>query len=90
MQVDINDVFIDVDQCEVTQHQGKQLIKLDFQVTHEDYHDITVLFYENDFRVKIPSEGIDQHATIHRYYTSFTNLYVEGNVGDFHVELIET
>ncbi|MDQ0160883.1 DUF3219 family protein [Alkalibacillus salilacus] len=90
MQVYINDMLINVDQYELTEHKDKQLIKLDFQVTHEDYHDITVLFYENDFRVKIPSERIDQHVTIHRYYTSFTNLYVEGNVGDFHVELIET
>ncbi|OES46404.1 DUF3219 family protein [Domibacillus iocasae] len=63
-------------------------IKLQFKVTNEAYHDITTLLYEMDFQVKVPEKNLDFPATIHAYSTSVTNLYEEGAVGDFSLELI--
>lgn len=71
------------------EYRGRRLIGFDFQVTHSSYHDVTVLLYENDFQVEIPSLKANFQAVIHNYFTSFTNLYEEGAVGDFHLELIE-
>ncbi|GAA0453810.1 DUF3219 family protein [Alkalibacillus silvisoli] len=67
----------------------KKLIKFDFKVKHEDYHDITTLLYKNDFQVSVPDQSINMNATIYNYSTSLTNLYKEGAIGDFHLELID-
>lgn len=53
------------------------------------YHDVTTLLYRNDFVVNIPSEELEFQAEIYTFWTSFTNLYEQGAVGDFHLELIE-
>ncbi|QKY71772.1 DUF3219 family protein [Lentibacillus sp. CBA3610] len=70
---------------------GKELTKVsfDFKVTHEDYHDVTVLLYENDFVVKVPGKNLEFPAAISSYSTSITNLYEPGTVGDFKLELTE-
>jgi Protein of unknown function (DUF3219) len=64
-------------------------IALDFKVSSRDYHDITTLLYENWFVVKVPSENLEFTASIHTYSTSLTNLYEEGAVGGFQLELVE-
>lgn len=64
-------------------------ISFDFIVTHEDYHNVTTLLYENDFIVKVPEENLEFPATITNYSTSITNLYEEGAEGEFKLELIE-
>lgn len=64
-------------------------ISFDFIVTHEDYHNVTTLLYENDFIVKVPEENLEFPATISNYSTSITNLYEEGAEGEFKLELIE-
>lgn len=64
-------------------------LSFDFTVTNETSHDVTTLLYENDFVVQIPGRQLEFSATIHRYYTSITNLYEAGAVGEFHLELIE-
>lgn len=64
-------------------------ISFDFIVTHEDYHNVTTLLYENDFIVKVPEEKLEFPATITNYSTSITNLYEEGAEGEFKLELIE-
>ncbi|MRG86118.1 DUF3219 family protein [Salinibacillus xinjiangensis] len=71
--------------------KGKSLhmVKFRFKVMSEEYHEITTLLYTNDFRVSIPEENIAFQGTIHNYSTSITNLYEEGAVGDFYLELIE-
>lgn len=73
------------------QDSGKELMKVsvDFKVSNEDYHRITTLLYEMTFKVKIIDHEIEFNGTISNYSTSFTNLYKEGAVGDFHLELIE-
>ncbi|WP_238389636.1 DUF3219 family protein [Virgibacillus sp. MSP4-1] len=69
----------------------KQLRKviIDFKVTSDDYHQVTTKLYENDFTVKIPEENLQLQASISKYSTSINNLYHEGEVGDYHLELIE-
>lgn len=64
-------------------------ISFDFIVTHENYHNVTTLLYENDFIVKVPEENLKFPATITNYSTSITNLYEEGAEGEFKLELIE-
>ncbi len=70
---------------------SKRLFKInfDFHVTSDEYHDITVLLYENDFAVKVPEKNLSFKATIMNYSTSITDLYKEGEVGLFHLELVE-
>lgn len=68
---------------------GRKKIQTTFQVTHEDYHAITTVLYENDFNVEIPSQNLQLHATIQNYSTSLDDLYKEGAVGTFYLELIE-
>ncbi len=70
-------------------NQTLRLISFNFKVTSKDYHQITTLLYKMNFNVKIPAKDIQFSATIHSYSTSITNLYKEGNVGDFQLALIE-
>jgi hypothetical protein len=64
-------------------------IIFDFKVTSNDYHDIAVLLYEMDFHIRVPEKNLDFSASIANYSTSITNLYHEGEVADYHLELIE-
>ncbi|GAB3807584.1 DUF3219 family protein [Virgibacillus kimchii] len=73
-----------------TKEAGERIkIGFEFTVTHEDYHDVTTLLYENDFTVKVPDENLAFRATISNYSTSVTNLYKEGAEGEFKLELVE-
>ncbi|WP_212965562.1 DUF3219 family protein [Lederbergia ruris] len=60
-----------------------------FTVKSEHYHDIATLLYEGIFDVKVPEKGIAFRGAIQEYYTSMTNLYKKGEVGDYHVSLLE-
>lgn len=90
----LNDTSIDVtdfrEDSIMDEETGKVVPKIgfQFQVTSQDYHDITVLLYEMDFQVKVPELNLEFPATIHHYSTSVTNLYEEGAVGNFSLELI--
>jgi hypothetical protein len=70
---------------------GKPIRKIafDFKVTSADYHDIAVLLYKMDFRIRVPEKGLDFFATITNYSTSITNLYEENQVADYKLELTE-
>ncbi|MFC3041712.1 DUF3219 family protein [Virgibacillus xinjiangensis] len=69
--------------------QPLRTIGFEFEVTSRDYHDVTVLLYENDFHVRVPANDLDFGAVIHKYSTSVTNLYEENKVGIFKLELIQ-
>jgi len=69
--------------------KNKRKISFDFKVRSDQSHEVTTTLYKNDFIVKVPEEGIEFPAVIHNYSTSITDLYVEGAVGDFYLELIE-
>lgn len=86
-------ILIDDFPIEAIEFEKKQtqpyVIAFKFLVTHERYHDVTTLLYKNDFLVKIPADNIEFPATISKYSTSVTNLYEEGSVGEFKLELTE-
>ncbi|RNF39100.1 DUF3219 family protein [Planococcus salinus] len=90
----INDTEIEAlnfqkEQVSGSSGQPLQKIKFDFKVTSEEYHDIAVLLYGMDFRIKVPEEELDFEASISNYSTSITNLYKEGQTADYYLELIE-
>ncbi|GAB4075166.1 YkvR family protein [Barrientosiimonas marina] len=64
-------------------------VNFSFHVTHDTYHDITTLLYQNDFTIKMPEKDLAFPAVITTYSTSITNLYEPGNVGEFKLELTE-
>lgn len=94
-QIHINDRVIDAFQFSqetvkdpATQRELHKII-FDFKVTSKEYHDIAVLLYEMDFHIRVPEKNLDFPASISNYSTSITNLYQEGEVADYHLELVE-
>lgn len=68
---------------------GLNKISIVFSVTSKEYHDITVLLYKQVFTIHIPSSQLSFHGKIIQYYTTITDLYQEGNVGEFTLSLLE-
>lgn len=64
-------------------------ISFSFVVRSDQYHDTAVLLYKNDFQVRVPELNLEFPATIHNYATDLTDLYKEGQVADYYLELIE-
>ncbi|SDN76459.1 DUF3219 family protein [Alkalicoccus daliensis] len=67
--------------------EGKKQISVRFDVSHEDYHEITTLLYKGEFVVRVPEKELEFPAVITSYATSITNLYEQGNTGEFHLTL---
>ncbi|WP_138416542.1 DUF3219 family protein [Aquibacillus sediminis] len=88
-KVRLNDTPIAVEGYQRTVEDGQTKISFHFQVTHEEYHAITTLLYEGTFDVTIPEEGVAFRGTIYNYSTSITNLYKQGEVGEFYLSLVE-
>ncbi|MEH7385695.1 DUF3219 family protein [Bacillus sp. JJ1521] len=65
------------------------LVKVDFKVKSEDYHDVTTLLYGRNFDLKVPTREIECRVTIDEYSTSLTNLYEKDQVGNFKLSLRE-
>lgn len=65
------------------------LIHVIFDVTSDEYHDITTLLYKGSFQVKVPERDLLFNGKIYQYSTSITNLYNKGNIGEFTVSLLE-
>jgi len=85
----LNDYSISVNEYEEKKTKDGNLISITFDVTSEDYHDVTTLLYEGAFKVKIPERNREFKGTIQQYSTSITNLYEKGNVGEFKLSLLE-
>ncbi|WP_047980354.1 DUF3219 family protein [Ornithinibacillus contaminans] len=90
----INELSIEAEELELTivEKKGKHIhqLAIDFHVTHDHYHEVTVELYKNDFLVKIPDKQVVFRGTIQTYLTSITNLYEKGAVGKFTLVLLET
>jgi hypothetical protein len=85
----LDETSINVYHYEEAAENGLQKISFDFKVTSEEYHDITTLLYKGTFDVKVPEREMSFTARIYQYSTSFTNLYIKGQVGDFKLVLLE-
>lgn len=70
-------------------HKPKRKISFDFKVTSEEYHDIAVLLYEMNFKIRVPAQELEFDASISNYSTSITDLYKPGQVADYYLELVE-
>lgn len=87
--IKLNDHIINVENYEEQNINGLTQVSVDFKVTSENYHEIAVLLYEGTFNVDVPDKNLNFNGTITQYYTSVTNLYKEGEIGDYHVTLME-
>ncbi|MBM7610697.1 hypothetical protein JOD29_004029 [Lysinibacillus composti] len=88
-EIVLNDTVIQLENYKEETVNNLRKVVLDFKVTSEDYHDIAVLLYEGTFNVKVPERNLAFRGTIQQYSTSITNLYEKGEVGDYHVCLLE-
>ena len=88
-EIILNDRVIHLCSYEDEEVNGLYKVSVEFNVTSEDYHDITTLLYNGTFDVKIPERNILFRGTIHNYSTSITNLYVKDQLGQFKLTLIE-
>lgn len=95
LQIQLNDQIFDAlsfseeSTADPASQKLHRKIIFDFKVTSESYHDVAVLLYEMEFHVRIPEKDLDFQASISNYSTSVTNLYLDGQVADYHLELIE-
>ncbi|TLS36129.1 DUF3219 family protein [Pseudalkalibacillus caeni] len=88
--IELNDYKLNITNFkEGTADNGKKKISFDFKVRSGEYNGVTTLLYEMTFYVRIPEKEEAFNATIFNYSTSFTNLYEENAIGDFHLELIQ-
>jgi Protein of unknown function (DUF3219) len=85
----LNDTVIKVTQYREEKVDGLHKISIHFEVTSEDYHDVTTLLYKGTFNVHVPEKSLIFRGTIQEYSTSITNLYDKGQVGDFTLSLLE-
>lgn len=88
-EIILNDTLIRVNNYHEKIEDGIRQICVNFKVTSKDYHDITTLLYKGIFDVQVPKKGLTFKGDIQQYSTSITNLYQEGNVGDFRLCLRE-
>jgi hypothetical protein len=88
-EIILNETSINVYKYEEKTENGLHKISVQFKVTSEEYHEITTLLYKGTFDVKVPERDLMFRARIHQYSTSFTNLYLKGQVGDFKLVLQE-
>ena len=85
----LNDRVIQLTRYEEEKVNGLYKISVVFNVTSEEYHDITTLLYLGTFDVKIPENNLRFRGTIHNYSTSITNLYNKDQVGEYKLTLLE-
>lgn len=90
----VTEIYIDDYKLNITDYHDELnnellLVKVEFKVTTEEYHDVTTLLYKGIFNLKVPDRNIDCKVTIQEYSTSITNLYEKDQVGLFRLTLCE-
>jgi hypothetical protein len=88
-EIILNETTINVYNYEEKTENGLHKMSVEFKVTSEEYHDITTLLYKGTFDVKVPERNLSFRAKIYQYSTSFTNLYIKGQIGYFKLVLLE-
>ena len=70
--------------------QVVKTIRFDFKVKGgQEYHDVTVHLYKNEFDVKVPGIELEFRGAIRNYATTRTDFTDENSVSLFSLELIE-
>jgi hypothetical protein len=80
---------IKLDKFEESFVNGLRKLSVRFKVTSKEYHDIAVLLYKGSFHVRVPQRNYEFEGKIVQYFTSLTNLYQDGQTGDYNVTLLE-
>lgn len=88
-EIILNETCIQVNKYHEEKEDHLNKISVEFNVTSEEYHDITTLLYKGIFDVKVPERDLSFRASIQQYSTSFTNLYIKDQVGEFKLTLLE-
>ncbi|RXJ04584.1 DUF3219 family protein [Anaerobacillus alkaliphilus] len=85
----LDDTVIQLEEYKEEKEDGLHKLTVRFFVTNENYHEITTLLYKGRFQIKVPERELNFFGNIQQYYTSITNLYVKGQVGEFTVSFSE-
>jgi len=88
-EIVLNHTPINIDSYTEEMVEALHKISVTFKVTNENYHDITTLLYQGTFNVEVPERELSFKGSIQQYYTSISNLYEKGNVGEFQLSLLE-
>lgn len=91
----VKEILLNDRSIQVTSYKKEKVNRLNkltvqFNVTSEEYHDVTTLLYKGTFDVKVPEHNWQFRGSIQQYSTSFTNLYEKGQVGEFTLSLLES
>ncbi|MCG7343550.1 YkvR family protein [Sporosarcina sp. ACRSL] len=85
----LDDRAIQLSSYEEEKLDGLYKVSVVFNVTSEEYHDISTLLYRGTFEVQIPVKDLRFRGTIYNYSTSITNLYKKDQVGEYKLTLLE-
>ncbi|WP_210366825.1 DUF3219 family protein [Bacillus sp. REN3] len=85
----LNGYSIQLTQYKERLEEGLHKVSIKFNVTSEEYYPITTLLYQDEMLVEIPETGLEFTGKITEYSTSVTNLYQEGQTGQFSVTFME-
>lgn len=88
-EIALNNRLIKVDSFRDEKINGKRTITVEFKVSSKEYHEITTLLYKGTFQLDIPEQNNSFKVSIVEYSTSITNLYKEGQIGEFTISLQE-
>ena len=88
-EIYLNDYKLEVSNYQEENSKDILLVKIDFKVSHENYHDVTTLLYKGNFDLRVPDRNIACKVSIQEYSTSITNLYEKDQVGVFTLTLRE-
>ncbi|AKG73037.1 DUF3219 family protein [Salinicoccus halodurans] len=88
-EMKLNDQTIELTSFEEEEKNGRLVISVKFNVTSEEYHDVTTLLYEEKFDIIVPEKDMKFKGVITNYLTSLDNLYEENQVGEYQVTFTE-
>ncbi|WP_158638645.1 DUF3219 family protein [Metabacillus litoralis] len=88
-EIIINDTILPIKDYKQDGKAGKLQISVKFNVSSDQYHDMTTMLYKDKFSIKVPQKNLLFEAKITQYATSITNLYKKEQVGVFKVTFTE-
>ncbi|MBM7603022.1 hypothetical protein JOC75_000992 [Metabacillus crassostreae] len=88
-EINIDDTILPVTDFKQDEKAGKLHVSVKFNVSSDQYHDMTTMLYKDNFSIKVPQKNLLFEAKITQYATSITNLYKKEQVGVFKVTFTE-
>lgn len=88
-EMKLNDQTIELTGFEEKEENGRLVISVEFDVTSEEYHDVTTLLYEETFDISVPEKDMKFKGVITNYLTSLDNLYEDNQIGEYQVTFTE-